>query len=1057
MTDCPEATADGETAARLQLLWITGAEAFLRAVPPVLPSSAPETAAARPVDAETAGAALRVLDGATAVLAASGAGRALCAGGRFVPLVAAVLTSLLQVAQRHYDRALRLACLATLGRTLALVADARVLAAVLPGVSTTLAAIATGDYKQGRRVTAAALRCWAALVGAVCADTVLAPAGAQPSAAAWLRTAGEQLAAMAARLFAPAGRGVPRTDAPDVRLALVDAARTVACRCTRLAARGGALVPALDCLVLHADDTDAAVAADATTALADLAARDQEEDSDGGGDDLARAARVLAALGREIETGAGEEDKAQEPSLHRVMAERLQRALVELEGVVAYALADEQAVAAVRTVAGYVALLRARLGAIMPGVVATLVPALVALIEVDGPHPTTAATPASPVAVAMLQPARTTLLPAVPAVLVDTHSAVLNSASRPSPPAHHQQAPQQQDMVAFAASAGVAEGVLSAVAEAAAEAAEDADAWGDNGYPPLPLRHFGDARVCREVRRLCGLLGAHDASGLFCSELEACARGLADAGAGTPTAPEVATLLTAAVVGACRARRRPRSALRACAQLVLDLHAACGGPLLGAVVARAVGDLCCCDGDGDDEEEDEATLLLREVLYPVLELLGDGTRAPAGPLLASAARTLARLARGAHTSVAGLVAAHADALTDAVARRLRAPDHRARAPFVFRALLHVAGAAFVPLVRDTLGAALRALRAGSLLAGADMLAVLDEVALAMARVGTRAVDDDEDGEDDSDSDHLTAAALREDLRKQLALRHALEAPARESENDPLRGLTGEARIAAIKQYMTEHAQAHSSTEKEKEEEEKEEEEDTLGPRLLDEDEQRVVLLGRVLETAVPYVSSASAAVCVQALGVLEHGIGAMVANGGGARGRGRDRDSSPPLWPLLHRCCRPLLRRVQDAGAPTAVALRAAEVLARVLHAGRAFLVAEPPAALAALTARLRDAAAAAPHRTRDVARVLACVAHVAGRGGCAVPRAARRAAFDACAAVLGVAPAAAEDTLAALARADAPAAWAWCSARLADAADDDSARAALSRIAVLCTEVDDP
>ena len=279
----------------------------------------------------------------------------------------------------------------------------------------------------------------------------------------------------------------------------------------------------------------------------------------------------------------------------------------------------------------------------------------------------------------------------------------------------------------------------------------------------------------------------------------------------------------------------------------------------------------------------------------------------------------------------------------------------------------------------------------------------------------------------------------------------------EEKNDPLQGLTGEARIEAIKKYMVDHAQQHHNTssndDKDKDDEE-EEEEDTLGPRLLSEDEQRVVLLGRVLETAVPYVSSASAAVCVQALGVLAHGIAAMAANGGAARPRD---GGSPPLWPLLHRCTRPLLRRVQDAGAPAAVVLRAAEVLARVLHAGRAFLAADvASAALAALTARLRGPLCRNAHAT---ARLLACVARVAGRGGCAVPRGARLGACAACADVLRVAPEAAVDALAAMARADAPAVWAWCNARVArgEDGDDDEARKALQRVAVVCTEVDDP
>lgn len=1041
MTDCEETEAADATDARLQLLWVASAEAFVRVVPPVLPSKDPSTPQQRrpgAVDAETAGEALRRMDDAAEALAARGAGRALFAKGSFVPLAAAVLTALLQVAQHHADRALRLACLEALAHTLALVADPRALAAVLPGVSTTLAAIATGDYKQGRRVTAAALRAWAALVGAVCADSV-SPEGS-PSSSSWVATTAEKIAGMAGLLFAP-GRGPPRMDACEVRLALVEAARTVACGCTRLALRGGALAPALDCLVLHADDDAPEVAAAACTALADLAARDQETDSEEEEEDeMARAARVLAALGRD---GGSTEAS---PSLHSVMAERLQYSLRALEGAGTRAIADEPAIAALRTAAGYVTLLRARLGAIMPGIVGTLVPALVALVEVDGgPSSTSPVVPASPspVAVTMLRGTGPSLLPAVPAVLLSSdsnnNSSVLNSAAR------QRQRQREENVAAFAASAGVAEGLLTATETTSND---DDDEWGDNGYPPLPMRHFGDTRVWREARRLSSLLGTHDASGLFCSELEAGVRALA--------APEAVALLAPAVVGAVRADRQPRTALSACAKLVLAAHADHGGDLLGAAVVRAVGDLCCCCEENDDESE----ALVQSVLYPVLELLGDGTRTPAGPLLASAARTLTRTAEAAHTSVAGLVSAHADALTDAVARRLRAPTARARAPFVFRALLHVAGAAFVPLVRDTLGAALRALRAGSLLAGTDMLAVLDEVALAMARVGT--VKDSEGGEDESDDgERLTAAALRADIGKQLTLRRTLEKPA-----DSLQGLTGEARIKAIQKYMAEHAQniADKRAKEEQQEEEKEKKKPppSMGPRLLDEEEQRVVLLGRVLETAVPYLSSASPAVCVQALGVLDHGIAAMVANGG-ARTRSSDDDNeegggSPPLWPLLHRCCGPLLRRVQDARAPAAVALRAAEVLATVLRAGRAFLASErPSAALTALALRIHTATTASSSAS-GTARLLACVARIAGPGGCDVPRASRRAVFDACADALDAAPEAAERALAAIARVDAPAVWAWCNARIKrDDKKDSKQDAALHRVAQLCTEVDDP
>ena len=228
----------------------------------------------------------------------------------------------------------------------------------------------------------------------------------------------------------------------------------------------------------------------------------------------------------------------------------------------------------------------------------------------------------------------------------------------------------------------------------------------------------------------------------------------------------------------------------------------------------------------------------------------------------------------------------------------------------------------------------------------------------------------------------------------------------------------------------------------------------------------------VLETAVPYLSGQSTSVCVQAMSVLEHGIEAVAANGGAER---EDGEGQVPLWPLLHACWAPLLRRLHDPR--DAVVLRAAQLLVEVLCRGKTFMVTEPPQLLGELVALLRAVPrheASHTHQQKRLRTLLACTARVAA--GWELERALRRDAFCACADLLGTAVGGeAERALVAFAQQDAPCVWWWCLLRLGHATDADAARwgalveeqqrqqlekssseAALWRVAVACTEIDE-
>eukprot|EP00727_Mastigamoeba_balamuthi_P000958 m51a1_g1086 hypothetical protein (919) ;mRNA; r:43294-46857 len=269
--------------------------------------------------------------------------------------------------------------------------DAGALAAFLPGVSSALCKVATGDFKQGSKVVSAAVRQWSRVV-CVCLDPASpaeAPlqgqqgqqeqqeqrAGEQAVPAvvrdeAWLKATLERVLAMARMIFG-VERGPQLADKAAVRAALVEASAGLLAACPPLRSHALCHQLLVDCLVLHSHDDDAQVAQQASAALdrLSLLPAGDAEPRDGGVDVAERLARAV-----EGRLSAGE-GSALDLRFRELLAE-LPRVFVQRRG-----LADDKRLRAVRLACGYARILSRSMRGLLVGAVPDLMPSLLMMLE----------------------------------------------------------------------------------------------------------------------------------------------------------------------------------------------------------------------------------------------------------------------------------------------------------------------------------------------------------------------------------------------------------------------------------------------------------------------------------------------------------------------------------------------------------------------------------------------------------------------------------------------------------------------------------------------------